>query len=63
MRADGEEFSSSNDKLVTIEEQLKSLQEAFQSHSVNAVNLNPQNPQMNPNFTRFRKPGHTEGTQ
>ena len=40
MSADGEEFSSSNNKLVCSEKQLKSLQEALQSHSVNAVNLN-----------------------
>ena len=63
MSADGEEHSSSNDKLVNIEKQLKSLQEALQSHSVNAVNLNPQNPRMNQNFTRFckicRMEGHT----
>ena len=55
MSADGEEHSSSNDKLVNIENQLKSLQEALQSHSVNAVNQNPQNPRMNQNFTRFAK--------
>ena len=53
MSADGEEHSSSNDKLVNIEKQLKSLQEALQSHSVNAVNLNPQNPRINQKFTRF----------
>ena len=63
MSADGEGHSSSNDKLVNIEKQLKSLQEALQSHSVNAVNLNPQNPRMNQKFTRFckicRREGHT----
>ena len=44
MSAYGAEPSSSKDKLVKIEKQLKSLQQALQSHSVNAVNLNPQNP-------------------
>ena len=60
MKADDEELSSSNDKLVNIEKQLKGLQEALQSHSVNAVNLNPQNPRMNQNFTRFYKLCQTE---
>ena len=61
MNADGVEHSSSNDKLVNIEKQLKSLPEALQSHSVNAVNLNPQNPRMNQNFTHFCKICQTEG--
>ena len=61
MSADGEEHSSSNDKLVNIEKQLKSLQEALQSHSINAVNLKPQNPRMNQSFTRFCKICQTEG--
>ena len=47
MSADGKEISSSNDKLVNIEKQLKSLQEALQSHSTHAVNLNMRNSQMN----------------
>ena len=55
MSADGEELSSSNDKIVIIEKQLKSLLEGLQSHSVNAVNLIPQNPRMNQNFTCFCK--------
>ena len=63
MSADGEELSSLHDKLVSIEKQLKSLQETLQSHGVNAVNLNSQNPRMNQNFTRFckfcRKEGYT----
>ena len=59
--ADAEEHSSLNDKLVNIENQLKKLQEALQSHSVNAVNLNPQNPRMNQNFTRFCKLRRGEG--
>ena len=41
MSADDEESSSSNDRLVNIEKQLKSLQETLQSHIVNALNLNP----------------------
>ena len=40
MSAECEELSSWNDKSVNIEKLLKSLQEALQSHSVNAVNLN-----------------------
>ena len=44
MSADGVEFSSLNDNFLNIEKQLKSLQEALQSHSVNALNLNSQNP-------------------
>ena len=58
LSAYGEEFSSSINKLVNIEKQLKSLQEALQSHS---VNLNLQNPRMNQNFTRFCKLCRTEG--
>ena len=42
MSSAGEEFSPSNGKLVNLEKQSKCLQEALQSHSVNAVNLNPQ---------------------
>ena len=61
MSADGEELSSSNDKLVNLEKQLRSLQEAFQSQSVNAVNLDPQNSRMKQNFTRFCKLCRTEG--
>ena len=61
MKADGEEYFSSNDNLVNFEKQLKSLQEALQSQNVNAVNLNPQNPQMNQNFTRFCELCQTEG--
>ena len=61
MSADGEEFSSLNDKLVNIEKLLKSLQEALQLHSVNAVNLHPQNTRMNQNFTHSCKFCRTEG--
>ena len=63
MSAAGEELSSSNGNLANIEKQLKSLQEALRSHSVNAVMLNLQNPRLNQNFTRSckfcRKEGHT----
>ena len=63
MSADGVEPSSLNDKPVNLEKQLKSLQEALPSHIVKAVNLNPQNPRLNQNFTRFckfcRAEGHT----
>ena len=41
MSADGEESSPSNDKLVNLEKKFKKLQEAIQSLSVKAVNLNP----------------------
>ena len=61
MSADGEEFSSSFDKLANTEKQLKSLQEALQSHIKNAVNLLPQDPQTNQNFTRLCKLCRTEG--
>ena len=61
MSADGEELFLSNDKLVNIEKQLKSLQEAFQSQSVNVVNLNRQNPQLNQNFSHFCNFCQTEG--
>ena len=61
MSADGEKLSSANDKLVNIEKQLKSLPEAVQSHSADAVNLNLQNPQVNQNFNRFCKLCRTEG--
>ena len=61
MSADGEEFSSSIDKLANSEKQLKSLQEALQSHIKNAVNLLPQDPQTNQIFTRFCKHCRTEG--
>ena len=44
MSADGWARSSSNEKLVNVEKQLKSLQEGLQSHRVNAMNINPQNP-------------------
>ena len=63
MIADGEEHSSSIDKLVNIGKQLKSLQEALQSHSVNAVNLNPQNPRMNQNLPVFAKFAERKDTQ
>ena len=59
--ADGEKLLSSNEKLVNNEKQLKIFQETLQSHSVIAVNLNPQNPRMNQNFTRFCKHCRTEG--
>ena len=61
MSADGEELSSSNDKVVNIEKQLRSLQESLQSHSVKAVNLNPQKSRMNRSSTRFCKFFRTEG--
>ena len=53
MSADSEELSSSMDEWVNIGKQLKSFQEALQSDSVNAVNINPQNPRRNQNFTQF----------
>ena len=62
MSTDGES-SNSNSKLTNIETQLKELKESLQNQSINAVNLNPHNPRMNQNFTRFckicRKEGHT----
>ena len=60
MSADGVEFSSLNDNFQNIEKQLKSVQEALQSHSVNALNLNSQNPWVNQSFTRFCKLCRTE---
>ena len=47
MSAEGEDLSSSNDKVVNIEKQLKSLQQALQSHSVNEKNLNRRNHRVN----------------
>ena len=61
MSADGEELFSSNDKLVNNEKQLKCLQETLQSQSVNAVNINRQNAQLNQNFRHFCKLCQTEG--
>ena len=61
MSTDGQEISSSNHKMVSIEKQLRKLKEALQSHSVKAVNLNPQSLRMNQNFTRFCELCHTEG--